>query len=121
MTLRLLFVSALLVLCNASAVAAEKAWYGFHIDPKTEGFPLNPVVRSVMIDKIKAGSPADAQKMRVGDEIIEAEGRVVPGTRALQLINLLNKKPGERLRLRLRRPSGERYDVTIIGIKKPGT
>jgi S1-C subfamily serine protease len=121
MNLRLLLIAALLAFCSANASAAEKAWYGFHIDPKTEGFPLNPVVRSVVIDKIKTGSPADAQKMRVGDEIIEAEGRVVPGTRALQLIALLNKKPGERLRLRLRRPNGEVYSVLLVGIRKPGT
>lgn len=121
MNLRFFAICAVLALFSSSATAAEKAWYGFHIDPKTEGFPLNPIVRSVMIDKIKAGSPADAQKMRIGDEIIEAEGRAVPGTRALQLINILNKKPGERLRLRLRRPSGERYEVTLTGIKKPGT
>ncbi|CAN5449122.1 hypothetical protein BH18VER1_BH18VER1_05300 [soil metagenome] len=111
---------AIAITC-ATAVAAEKAWYGFHIRPITKGFALNPVVRSVVIDKIKAGSPADAQKMRVGDEIIEAEGHVVPGTRALQLVRLMNKQPGEQLRLRLRRPNGDHYRVQLIGIRKPGT
>ena len=104
---------------GAAATAAEKAWYGFHIKPETAGFPLNPVVRSVVIDKIKRGSPADDQDMRVGDEIIEAEGKIVPGARALPLMSILNKKPGELLRLRLKRPDGEIYAVTIRGIKKP--
>jgi len=101
------------------ASAAERAWYGFHIKPNTSGFPLNPVVTSVVIDKIKSNSPADAQNMHVGDEIIEAEGKTVPGARALQLISLLTKQPGDWLHLRLRRPDGASYAVLIQGIKKP--
>ena len=115
---------ALLIICLAgtsiaSASAAEKAWYGFHIKPDTGGFPLNPTVRSVVIDKVKANSPATAHGIRVGDEIIEAEGRIVPGGRAIQLISILNKRPGELLQLRLRRPDGSTYLVRIRGIKKP--
>lgn len=99
--------------------AAEHAWYGFHIKAETAGFPLDPVVRSVVIDKVKANSPATAQDIRVGDEIIEADGQSVLGARALRLIGILSKHPGETLRLALRRPTGETYRVAIVGITKP--
>ena len=112
-------VGILLAVTLATASAAERAWYGFHIRPETAGFPLNPIVKSVVIDKVKANSPASAQDIRVGDEIIEAEGKIVPGTRAIQLIFLLNKEPGNVLHLRLRRADGERYMVVVQGIKKP--
>ncbi|HEV3408758.1 MAG TPA: PDZ domain-containing protein [Chthoniobacterales bacterium] len=117
---------ALLIIClagmpMATASGAEKAWYGFHIKPDTAGFPLNPTVRSVVIDKVKANSPATAHGIRVGDEIIEAEGKTVPGRRAIQLISILNKRPGELLQLRLRRPDGTTYFVQIRGIKKPAS
>jgi S1-C subfamily serine protease len=103
----------------ASATAAERAWFGFHIKPETTGFPLNPVVRSVVIDKVKPHSAAAALDIRIGDQIMEVEGRTVPGTRALQLISLLQKQPGEWLHLRLKRPSGESYSAAVEGIKKP--
>ncbi|HEY0370214.1 MAG TPA: PDZ domain-containing protein [Chthoniobacterales bacterium] len=113
--------AAVLLAFVATAGAAERAWYGFHIHAQTTGFPLNPIIRSITIDKVKPNSPADAQEIRVGDEIIEADGQSVPGTRALQLIGILNKKPGDTLRLVLRRASGDTYPVVIVGIKKPAS
>lgn len=112
-------VGILLAVSLVTASAAERAWYGFHIKPETAGFPLNPIVKSVVIDKVKMNSPASAQKIRVGDEIIEAEGKVVPGTRALQLYFLLSKEPGNVLHLRLKRADGEKYTALVRGIKKP--
>ncbi len=112
-------VGILFAVSLASASAAERAWYGFHIKPETAGFPLNPIVKSVVIDKVKVNSPASAQHIRVGDEIIEADGRIVRGARAMQLIFLLNKEPGNVLHLRLKRADGESYTVVVQGIKKP--
>ena len=82
-TVRELVIAAVLFLgvSLASATAAEKAWFGFHIKPETTGFPLNPIVRSVVIDKVKPHSAAEALDIRIGDEIMEAEGKPVPGTR----------------------------------------
>jgi S1-C subfamily serine protease len=112
-------VGILLAVSLATASAAERAWYGFHIKPETAGFPLNPIVKSVVIDRVGLNSPASAQHIRVGDEIVEAEGNIVPGTRAIQLIFLLNKEPGNVLHLRLKRADGERYTAVVQGIKKP--
>ncbi len=112
-------IGVLLAASLATASAADRAWYGFHIKPETTGFPLNPIVTSVVIDKVKENSPASAQHIRAGDEIIEADGNIVPGTRAIRLIFLLNKEPGSVLHLQLKRADGERYAVVVRGIKKP--
>ena len=115
----LVVLSSAVSLASASAGLTSKAWYGFHIKPETSGFALNPVVESVTIDKVKPGSAAAAQKIRVGDQIIEAEGKTIPGARALGLLFLLKKQPGDWMHLRLKRPSGESYAVAVQGMKKP--
>ncbi len=114
-------VLLLISLCPVTTKAAEKAWYGFHIKAAFEGFPLNPVVKSVVIDKVRANSPAAGQDIRVGDEIIEAEGIKVPGTRALQFVPILRKQPGDTLSLRLRTQHGRTYSVLIEAIHKPSS
>ncbi len=110
----------LLAVSLATASAADRAWYGFHIKPATAGFPLNPIVKSVVIDKVRVNSPASAQHIQVGDEIIEAEGKIIPGARALQLIFLVKREPGTVLHLQLKRADGQRYTAVVRGIKKPG-
>ncbi len=117
--MRLALLAFLSLAAVTSAAAAEKAWYGFHIKPQFEGFPLNPIVRSVTIDRVRPNSPATAHRIRVGDEILEAEGRVVPGSRALAWIFLRYKQPGDSLRLRLKRRNGESYTAVVQGIKEP--
>src|SRR4051812_34315607 len=106
-------VAFALVASVLHCAAADKAWYGFHIKPVTAGFPLNPLVCSVVIDKVKPNSPASEHDMRIGDEIIEAEGKRVPGARALQFVPLLSRHPGEWLHLRLKREGGEEYSAVV--------
>jgi S1-C subfamily serine protease len=118
---KLLIIFVFLLGLAATAGATERAWYGFHIKPQLVGFPLNPVVKSVVIDKVKANSPATAHNIAIGDEIIEAEGKTVPGARALQLLWIANKQPGEWLHMRLKRTNGQTYSVTVQGTKKPST
>src|ERR1700682_4925415 len=115
---RLAATIALLFVASLATARGERAWYGFHVKPETSGFPLNPIVDSVKIDDIKRGSVAETKKIRIGDEILEAEGRTIPGARALSLLFLLKKQPGDWLHLRLRRPDGANYSVAIQGIKK---
>lgn len=112
---------AIFLALAASATAEERAWYGFHIKPQTSGFVLNPIVQSVTIDMIAPNSPASRAGIRVGDELLEADETKIAGNRGLSLVSLLKKQPGETLRLNLRRPGGETYRVTVVGIKKPGT
>ena len=116
---RLVATLALIGAFSVTANAAEKAWYGFHINPETSGFVFNPIVQSIPIDRIAPNSPASAQSIRVGDEIIEADGKPLRGARALELLSLINKQPGDTLRLVLRRPNGEIYRAEMVAVKKP--
>jgi hypothetical protein len=56
---------------------------------------------------------------QAGDEIVETQGKIVPGARALQLRPIMSKQVGEVLHPRLRRTSGETYNALLTGIKKP--
>ena len=121
MRTRLLFALALFLAAGAVAEAGDKAWYGFRLKVETGGFPLNPIVRSVIVQSVVPNTPATEQQIRPGDEIIEAEGRTVPGGRALQLRPIMSKQAGEVLRLRLKRANGETYSAVLTGIKKPSS
>lgn len=115
----LIALATTVALLFTADAAPEKGWFGFHIDVKTAGFVLNPTVASVTILDIAPNSPAAGQHINAGDEIVEAEGKPVPGARALQLKPLLTKSPGEVLHLRLKRKDGEVYSVTLTAAKKP--
>jgi C-terminal processing protease CtpA/Prc len=103
-----------------AASAAEKGWFGFGVAIKGEGFFLNPILRSVTVDTVEARSPAGEKGMAIGDEIIRLENTDVSGHRALELRPLMQRSVGESLHLRLKRPNGDNYSVTLIAAKKPG-
>ena len=69
--------------------------------------------------KVAPGSPADKQRIQVGDEIIEAAGKKVPGAKANDLKPLLEKEVGEVLHLRLKRSRGEIYSANLTAVKRP--
>jgi C-terminal processing protease CtpA/Prc len=100
-------------------VGGRKRVVGFGVTIKGEGFFLNPVLAAVTIDTVDAHSPAAEKGIAVGDEILQLENTPVPGHRALELRPLLQKSVGESLHLRLKRPNGESYSVTLIAAKKP--
>lgn len=101
------------------AVAAEKGWFGFELEIAGEGFFLNPTVRSVKVASVVPQSPAAAQAIAAGDEIVQVENTDVPGRKASELKPLIQKHPGESLHLKLRRKSGETYSVTLVAVKEP--
>lgn len=116
-----LFIAVLVSAALAHTVsAAEKGWFGFGVAIKGEGFFLNPILLSVTVDSVDAHSPAGEKGIAVGDEIREVEGTPVPRHRALELRSLMQKSVGESLRLKLKRPNGETYSVTLVAAKKPG-
>jgi C-terminal processing protease CtpA/Prc len=99
--------------------AAEKGWFGFGVAIKAEGFFLNPILTAVTIDTVEARSPAAEKGIAIGDEIVRVGNTDVPGHRALELRSLMQKTVGESLQLKLKRPNGGTYSVTLIAAKKP--
>ena len=105
-----------LVLAPTSRAAEQKL--GFAVDLKGEGFFLNPVVTEIHVSDVTKGSLAEAAGMRVGDQIIQLEGRKVAGMRALELRPYMKLNPGETRRMRLKHADGTEVDARIT---KPKT
>lgn len=99
--------------------AEEKGYFGFKLAVETSGFVLNPTVTFAKVKSVSPNSPAAAQHLSIGDEIVEAEGRAVPGGKALELRPIMKKRPGETIHLKLRRPNGESYSAAITATKRP--
>ena len=113
-----LFVLLLTFVWISVAMAAEKGWFGFGVKVAGEGF-FNPTVKFITVDSIAPHSPASEQHLAVGDQIIQVENTEVPGHKASELKPLMQKQVGETIHLRLKRPAGETYSVTLLAAKRP--
>ncbi len=101
-----------------AAPEAEKGFFGFAIEVEGSGF-LNPTLSSATIKRVIASSPAARAGIAAGDQIISAEGHAVAGAKARELQPIMQKQVGQPLHLRLKRPAGTEYDVTLVAIAKP--
>lgn len=106
------------LVCASAARAGEKGWFGFALKIAGEGF-FNPTIRAVTVASIVPQSPAAMQPIAAGDEIIQVENTEVAGRKASELKPLIQKQVGETILLRLKRPSGETYSVTLVAVKPP--
>ena len=110
------------LLAHAIAVQAQDepkpGTLGFAIDVDGDGFFLNPTLKTVTIKSVVPGRPAATAGIKPGDQIVEVEGRPVIGAKARDLQPLMKKNVGETLALRLRKPSGELYTVSLVAAPK---
>jgi C-terminal processing protease CtpA/Prc len=111
---------ALLGAAGPAPAAGERGDFGFIVHVETEGFFLDPTLRTITVEKVVPDSPAAKKGVLVGDQVVEVEGLVVDGRKVKEIAPLVEKTVGEALRLRLRRPSGEQYRVEIVAARKPG-
>ena len=109
-----------LLLMTATFAADERGALGFGIEVDGSGFFLNPTIESVTVTSIATPSPAASAGIAIKDRIIEADGHPVVGAKARDLEPLLKKKVGEIIRLRLRRPNGDEYAVTLVAVARAG-
>ena len=116
----LLTITALLAFPIARHAQAEPVpgTFGFAIDVDGEGFFLNPTLKTVTIKSVVPGRPAATAGIKPGDQIVEVEGRPVLGAKARELQPLMKKNVGETLALRLRKPSGDLYVVSLVAAPK---
>jgi C-terminal processing protease CtpA/Prc len=96
-----------------------KGFFGLTVAIDGEGFFLNPTLKSVTVQKVALNSPAANAGIAPGDQILEAEGRKIAGTKAKELQPIMTKKIGQALHLLLKRPKGESYKATLIAIARP--
>ena len=120
-TRRRALVALIGLVIGVEALAADdqRASFGFTLEVDGEGFFMNPVLESVTVTAVAAGSPAFAAGIAVKDQILEADGHLVKGTRARDFEPVLRKQVGQPLRLRLKRPGGDEYVVTLVGVARP--
>lgn len=110
---------ALSLLAPGASAQAARGWFGFRIAIESEGWALNPAVRSATVREVVAGSPAAAHPIAAGDQIIEIDGQAVIGRKARDLQPHVEKAVGEPLHLKLKRPSGETFSVRLVAVARP--
>jgi C-terminal processing protease CtpA/Prc len=111
-----LMSNAFLSYANASE---ERGWFGLTFSVETEGLSLNPIIRSVKIEKVAPSSPGAGAGLVAGDIVVALQGVAVAGARADDLKSTMKKSVGETLRLRVKRGSAEPFEVPLVAIAKP--
>jgi C-terminal processing protease CtpA/Prc len=113
-------ILTLLLVALAPARAEEaKGFFGLSVAVDADGFFLNPTLKSITVQKVEPKSPAANAGIAAGDQIVEAEGRTIAGTKARELEPMMSKKVGQALHLLLKRPKGESYKATLIAVARP--
>ncbi len=98
-----------------AAQAAGKPSIGFSLSVETDGF-FSTTLKKVTITAVKPGLPAEKAGLQVGDEIVAADDIPIAGTPGGKLSDLMNNaKPGDHLKLRVHRGSGEQLVDIVVG------
>lgn len=110
-----------IVLLPGALVRAQpsRGWFGFLIAIESDGWALDPVIRSATIKEVLPGSPAAAHRVAAGDRIVAIDGQAVVGRRARELQPHVDKAVGEAVVLRLQRPGGELSEVRLVAAPRP--
>jgi C-terminal processing protease CtpA/Prc len=113
--LALLWIVAALLLAQASATAEfRRGRLGFTVYVEVDGSYAKPVLKSVHVQEIEPGSPAEAGGLRVDDQIVQVQGQSLAGANARDVAAMVQVPPGERLRLVVRGTDGAERHVTIV-------
>jgi C-terminal processing protease CtpA/Prc len=87
---------------------------GFTVYVEVDGSYAKPILKSVRVQEIEPGSPAEASGLKVEDRILQVQGKPLVGANARDVAAMVQVPPGERLRLVVRSTDGEERDVTIV-------
>ena len=93
---------------------ARRGRLGFTVYVEVDGTYAAPVLKSVRVQEIEPGSPAEAGGLKVDDQILKVQGKVLQGTNAREVAATVQVPPGERLRLVVRGTDGAQRHVTIV-------
>jgi C-terminal processing protease CtpA/Prc len=110
--LPLLFAASLYA---SGAQAAGKPVIGMSVSVETDGF-FSTTLKKLTVTAVKPGAPAEKAGLLAGDEIVAANEIPVAGTPGSKLSGLMeNAKPGDHLKLRVHRGSGEQLVDIVVG------
>ncbi len=112
----LLAVAVLVLLAVQHPAHAEfrRGKLGFTVYVQVDGTYAKPVLKSVHVQEIEPGSPAEAGGLQVDDEIVQVQGKPLAGANARDVAAMVQVPPGERLRLVVRGSDGAQRHVTIV-------
>ena len=106
---------ALLLLAQPLAMAdARRGRLGFTVYVEVDGSYATPILKSVRVQEIEHGSPAEAGGLKVDDLILKAQGKPLQGANARTVATMVQVPPGEKLRLVVRGADGAERRVTIV-------
>ena len=101
-----------------AAFAADRGVFGFSMDVDSEGFFLNPTLRSIKIGKVAPESPASRAGMKPGDEVVEVAGRLVAGAKGREIQSLAEKEVGQSLTLKVKHAAGDVVSITMVAVER---
>ena len=94
---------AVALLCIASGAMAAKGKLGFTLQVSASGF-FSPTLEQIKVAAVTADSPAAAAGLKLGDYIVEVNGKPVSGAPARAMDSQFKSlQPGQRLHLKLKR------------------
>ena len=105
---------ALLPALPAAALDPHRGSLGFTVYVQVDGSYLKPVLKSVWVQEIEPGSPAEAGGLKVEDEILQVQGKPLVGADAREQPTLVQVPPGATLRMLVRSNDGAQRKVTIV-------
>ena len=104
-----------LFIAATTAHAAGRPVIGISFSIETDGF-FSTTLKKVTVTAVKPGLPAEKAGVQAGDEIVAANDIPIAGTSGGKLKDVLdNAKPGDHLKLRVHRGSGEQLVDVVVG------
>jgi len=107
-------VALLLLAPPLSMADARRGRVGFTVYVEVDGSYATPILKSVRVQEIEHGSPAEAGGLKVDDLILKAQGKPLQGANARTVAAMVQVPPGEKLRLVVRGADGAERRVTIV-------
>jgi len=112
---KVLALGALAFLTSLAAHAAGKPVIGLSFSIETDGF-FSTTLKKVTVTAVKPGLPAEKAGVQAGDEVLAANDIPIAGTPGGKLKDVLeNAKPGDHLKLRVHRGSGDQVIDILVG------
>jgi C-terminal processing protease CtpA/Prc len=98
----------------AAALDPGRGRLGFTVYVEVDGSYAKPILKSVWVQEIEPGSPAEAGGLKVEDLILQVQGKPLVGANAREVAAMIQVPPGANLRLLVRSVDGLQRHVTIV-------
>jgi C-terminal processing protease CtpA/Prc len=107
-------LSLLVQLAAAVDIDPNRGRLGFTVYVEVDGSYAKPILKSVHVQEIEPGSPAETGGLKVEDRILQVQGKPLAGANAREVAAMIQVPPGERLRLVVLSTDGAQRHVTIV-------